>query len=163
MVAKCRLAGTPQRWLPPGPAPEPRLAPSEPGRPRADQGHGRQAGGTRRAVPRGGPGAAIPMLSGFLAPASPSCEARGRAGSEGILGCFGRHLFKCGVHPPLWGEGAEGRVRTWNIPNHPSPDARRTRIPSVLLLSWHRADDPAPWMRTGPPPRMRLRYGARRG
>ena len=136
MVAKCSLAGTPQRWPPPGPVPEPRLAPSEPGRPSAEQGHGRQAGGTRRAVPLGGPGSAIPMLSGFPGRSSPSCEARGRAGSEGTLGSFCLHLFKCQVHPPLWGEGAEGRVRTWNNPKHPSPDAPHTRTPSVLLLFW---------------------------
>ena len=47
---------------------EPRLAPSELQRPRAKQSHHGQAGDTRRAVPQGRPGRAIPILSGCLAP-----------------------------------------------------------------------------------------------
>lgn len=55
-VAKRSLAGGPQRWLP-----------GRHWRPRAEQGHHKQAGDTQRADPQGRPGRAVPILSGSLA------------------------------------------------------------------------------------------------
>lgn len=106
-------------WLLPGPAPEPRLAPSEPGRLRADQGHGRQAGDTPKAVPQGGPGTAVPMLSGFVGPSSPSWEAGGRAESEGLLRLLLPPSLQMSSPASIVGRGGQGKGQDLEHPQPP--------------------------------------------